>query len=874
MLSRLRTALRALLRRSQAERELDEELRYHIERQTEQNIRLGMNPEEARYASRKAFGGVEQAKERSRDARGVRWLEELWQDLRYGARAHLKNPGFTLVAMITLALGIGANSAIFSVINALLLRPLSYAAPERLVMVWESFPGSQENPVMPANFADWRAQNQVFTDMAAWAPQTINLSGDGNPEKVEGAGVTANLFALLGMEPFLGRAFLAEEDRPGVNQVVMISHGLWQRRFGGSRDAIGRRVTLEGTEFTIIGVAPPSFHFPSRQHAVWIPLALSPEQTNARVAAHYLNVIARLKPDASLQQAQAEMAAVAARLEQQYPNTNATVRARVVPLKEQIVGNFRKSLFILFAAAGFVLLVACANVANLLLFRASIRQKEIAVRLAIGAGRGRMMRQLLTESLLLAALGGALGLFLAWWGVSALTAVMPERLALFKAAKVDQNVLAFTLAASMLTAIFFGLFPAFQATRLNLNEALKEGGREAAQGRNGLRSLLVVAEVALAMTLMAGAGLTLNSFLRLRQVDAGFNADRLLAMEVDPTFARYPGHSALAAFYDRLLERIEALPGVESAGVVTRLPLTGDSNHYLYMAESESGWKPVTALPASVSPGYFHTMGIPLVAGRSFTARDGPQTESVVVINEAMAEFVWPNQNPLGKRIVTYPYNSTAPMFTVAGVIKDVRQSELQTTARPQVYHSCAQMMWFPPRDLVVRTNVAPLDLAAAVRDAIRSVDKDQPVSNIRTMDRILADSIADERFNTSLLAIYAALALALAGVGIYGVMSYLVTQYTREIGVRMALGAQTRDVLGLVFRQGMTLTLTGAAIGLGAALGLTRLIKNMLFVVSPTDPVTFFVIALLLAMVALLACYLPARRATKVDPLVALKAE
>ncbi len=801
-------------------------------------------------------------------------MNTLWQDLRYGVRMLLKNPGFTLIAVLTLALGIGANTAIFSVINTILLRPLPYAAPEQLVMVWESFPGSRENPSMPSNFADWRAQNQVFTDMAAWVEQTFNLSGGGDPEKLEGLRVTANLFALLGVKPVLGRTFLPEEDRPGASQVVLISFSLWQRRFGGSPKVVGSRVMLEGKEFTIIGVMPPSFHFPARQHVIWIPLALSPEQITTRVAAHFLNVIARLKPGVTEQQAQAEMSAIAARLEQQYPKTNATVGARVVPLKEQFVGNFRQALLILFAAAGFVLLVACANVANLLLFRAAVRQKEIAVRLALGAGRGRLMRQLLTESLLLAMVGGALGLLLALWGVSVLTAAMPERLELARGITPDLNVLAFTLLASVLTGVFFGLFPAFQATRLNLNEALKEGGRDAARGRSGIRSFLVVVEVALALMLVAGAGLMINSFLRLRQVDAGFEADRLLTMEIDPTFTRYPGHAALGAFYDRLLERIEALPGVESAGVVTRLPLTVTSGHYMFSTESQSVWKYAGALPSTVSPGYFHTMGIPLVAGRAFTPEDIPETEPVAVINEAMRERAWPNQDPLGKRIRMYPYNATATALTVVGVVKDVRQSELQAAARPQVYRSYTQVVIYPPRDLVVRTSMAPLSLAAAVRSAIHSVDRDQPVSNIRTMEMILAASIADQRFNMLLLASYAALALALAAVGIYGVMSYLVTQNTREIGIRLALGAQARDVLRLVVGQGLILTIAGIAAGLAGAWGMTRLLKKLLYGVTATDPLTFLFAAALLLVIALLACFIPARRATKVDPLAALRCE
>jgi putative ABC transport system permease protein len=801
-------------------------------------------------------------------------MQTLWQDLRYGVRMLLKQKGVTAIAVLTLALGIGANTAIFSVVNGVLLKPLPYREPEQLMMVWESFPGSQENMVMPANFADWRTQNRVFTDMAAWVGKTLNLSGSGEPEKLEGLRVTANLFSLLGVQPSLGRTFLPEEDQPGANQVALISHGLWQRRFAGAAEAIGSRVLLDGTEFTIIGVMPPKFHFPARQQVIWIPLALSPEQINARVAAHYLSVIARRQPDVTESQAQTEMSALAARLEKQYPQTNVTIGARTVPLKEQMVGDLRQALLILFAAAGFVLLVACTNVANLLLFRAAVRQKEVAVRLALGAGRERLMRQLLTESLLLALLGGGLGLLLALWGVSALVSVAPERLALADKVTVDWSVLGFTLAASALTGVIFGLFPAFQATRLDLNEALKEGGRDAAQGRSGVRSLLVVVEVALALILMTGAGLMINSFLRLRQVDAGFKAERLLTMEIDPTLARYPNHSTLAAFYDQLLDRIAAMPGVESASVVTRLPLTATSGHYMFSTESQTGWKYAGALPSTISPGYFQTMGIPLLRGRAFTAQDNPQTESVAIINEAMAQRAWPSQDPLGKRIRMYPYNATAPTLAVVGVVKDVKQSELQIAARPQVYRSYTQVSSYPPRDLVIKTRTEPLGLAAAIRAAIQMVDKDQPISNIRTMEQILTASLAEQRFNMLLLASYAALALVLAAVGIYGVMSYLVTQHTREIGIRLALGAQARDVLRLVVGQGLTLTCVGIGIGLAGARGLLRLLKTLLFEVSTTDPLTFAGIAFLLFNVALLACWLPARRAAKVDPLVALRYE
>ncbi len=801
-------------------------------------------------------------------------MQALWQDLRYGARILAQHPGFTLVAVLTLGLGIGANTAIFSVINTVLLRPLPYAEPEQLMMVWESFPASPENHVMPSNYIDWRTQNQVFSDLAAWTTQTVNLSSGGEPEKLDALTATANLIPLLGVEPLLGRTFSPEEDQPGASQVVVISYGLWQRRFGGSPEAIGNRLTLDAADYTIIGVMPQSFYFPERHQSVWLPLALSQEDLQARVAAHYLSITARGKSGVTPAQAQTEMSAVAARLAEQYPQTNAVIGARVVPLKEQMVGNLRPALLVLFAAAGFVLLVACANVANLLLFRAALRQKEIAVRLALGAGRSRLLRQLLTESLLLAVCGAAFGLLLAAWGVSFLTSQMPERLALATEVSMDGKVFAFTLVAAMLTGILFGLFPALQATRLNLNETLKEGGRDTARGRSGLRNLLVVSEVALALMLMVGAGLMLSSFLRLRQVDTGFAADHLLTMEIDPTFARYPGQAALATFYDQVIEQVKALPGVESAAVVTHLPLSATPGHYLYRAEAEPEWKYVRALPSSISPDYFQTMKIPVLRGRSFGAQDNPQTEAVAVINEALAREAWPDQDAVGKRLRLFPYDATAPTITVIGVVKDVRQSELQAVARPEVYRSYTQVMTFPPRDLVVRTQVAPLNLAASLRQAVQTVDANQPISNLRTMEQVLADSLAEERFNLLLLAGYAGLAVLLAAIGIYGVMSYLVTQNRREIGIRMALGAQPGDVLRLVIGQGFSLTMIGIVIGLAASWGLTRLMKALLYGVTATDPLIFASVALGLLGIALLACYLPARRALRVDPMVALRYE
>jgi len=800
-------------------------------------------------------------------------MRTLWQDLKYGVRMLRAQPTFTVVAILALSLGIGANTAIFSVINTVLLRPLPYAAPEQLTMVWEALPGNRENSVAPGNLTAWRERNQVFADLAAYTEDTFNLSGGGEPEKLEGLAASANLFPLLGVQPLLGRTFSSEEDQPGANRVAVISYGLWQRRFGGSPNAIGSRVMLDGASAEIIGVMSPSFYFPTRQQSIWTPLALTPAQAGTQMA-HFLRVVARIKPSITHQQAQAEMSAIAARLEKEFPQTNITVGANVVPLKDQFVGNLRLALLVLFAAAGFVLLVACTNVANLLLFRAASRQKEIAVRLALGAGRWRLIRQLLTESLMLSLTGGVAGLMLALWGVSTLAAVMPEKLASAKAVTLDLRVLAFTLLVSMLTGIIFGLVPAFQSTRLNLNAVLKEGGRDAARGRSGLRSLLVVAEIALALVLLVGAGLMINSFLRLRQVDTGFKADGLLTLEIDPTLSRFPDQTSLAGFYDRLIERIGALPGVESAGVVTRLPLTPTSGTYLFFAEAPSRWKPASALPNSVSPNYFQVMGMTLLSGRAFTLQDTPETTPTAIINEAMARHAWPGQDPLGKRLRMYPYNHTAPTFTVIGVVKDAKQSEMQAAAKPEVYRSYKQLRLYPPRNLVVRTKVAPQGLAAAIRQAIWEVNKDQPVSNIRTMEEVIGESVSNPRFNMLLLAIFAALALLLAAVGIYGVMSYMVMQHTREIGIRMALGAQASDVLKLVVGKGLILTIAGVVSGVAGAFGLTRLMATLLYGVTATDPLTFAAVSALLATVALLACYLPARRATKVDPMVALRYE
>jgi putative ABC transport system permease protein len=885
MLTTLKTKVRALLRKSEVERELDEELRYHVERQVEQNISLGMNPEEARQAALKSFGGLEQSKERSRDARGVRWLEEIWQDLRYGARMLRKDPVFTFIAIATLALGIGGNTAIFSVVNGVLLRPLPYKDPQRLVMVFAPKRLDQEFLISSGGFTVLRNQNQVFEHVAAFLPMldSSSITGDGEPEFLGGVTVSANLFTLLGVEARYGRTFLPEEEKPGANRVVVISHRLWQRRFGSDHQIVGRTISLNSEPYTVVGVMPPGFQFPldgvstgwlPRQIDIYIPLALTPEEINNQ--RKVLPVIARLKSQVGIEQAQADMTGVAARIKRQYPGANKDESIRLAPYHQQMVGRVRLALLVLLGAVGFVLLIACANVANLLLARAAGRRKEMAVRAALGAGRRRVIRQLLTENMLLAMLSGSLALLVAFWGVGLLRTIIPENLPRADEIGIDGGVFGFTLLISLGAGILFGLIPALQASKVNLSDALKDGGRSSGgDGHNRLRNLLVVSEVALALALLTGAALMLRSFVRLMNVDPGLDPRNVLTVDIRLSRNKYSRRQQ-AAFFQQLLERLRALPGIQAAGAVYPMPLSGMEENIGFEIEGQPPPTPGeqrTAGPRGVSHGYFKAQGIQLLKGRDFTESDGGDTPPVVVINEALARRYWPNQDPIGRRISFDSRNGQTVWRQIVGVVNSVRHMALSEEPRSEVYIPFAQ---YPLAfmTLVARTDGAPLGYVAAVRSQVQAVDKDQPISNVRTMEERLASTVSQRRFNLILLAIFACLALSLAAIGIYGVMSYLVAQRTHEIGVRMALGAQTGDVLRLVIRQGMTLTLTGVLIGLITAFGLTRLLRNLLFDLSATDPLTFFVTALLLALVALLACYLPARRATKVDPLVALRCE
>jgi len=804
-------------------------------------------------------------------------IAALWQDLRFGARMLLKQPGFTLIAVLTLALGIGANTAIFSVVNAVLLRPFAYQAPERLVILRERVSAGSPGGFSPSypNFADWRAQNSVCSSMSAVRTnESFNFTGAGEPERLQGRLVSAEFFSTLGIKPLLGRDFLAEEDRAGATPAVILSYGFWQRRFGGDQSVIGKQLTLNNQSFTVVGITPANFQF-GEEADVSVPIGLQAERFRLRGRDPGTDVVARLKPNVSEQQAETELNLIAARLEQQYPESNKGRRVRVTPLHESFVGDVRQPLLILLGAVGLVLLIACANVANLLLVRSSGRQKEMAVRVALGASRATLIRQLLTESVLLAALGAALGILLALWGTSFIASQLPDGIPRLREAEVDAPVLAFTLAVSLLTGLLFGLAPALQASRPNLTEGLKEGSRGSSGRRQRLRSALVVGEVALTLTLLVGAGLLIQSFRRVLQVDPGFKAQGLLTMQVS---VNNPDGQQVANFFEQLQQNVHNLPGVKSVAVSNGLPFRTANYPGFFIEGRTDPDNKGSGLRYTVSPDYFQTMGIELIKGRLFTTEDTRDSPQVIVIDESLARRHFPNEDPIGKRL---KQSRDAPGLEIVGIVRHVEHYSLDgQSPDAQFYTNFNQisLQGLPSNvrriNLLVRADADPLSLASAVRAQVAALNKDQAVFNVSTMEQIVAQSVAARRFSMLLLTVFAVVALALASLGIYGLMSYAVAQRTREIGLRMALGAQSSNVLRLVIGQGMKLALVGVALGLVASLALTRTMKTLLFGVSVTDPVTFAAIALLLIAVALLACWIPARRATKVDPMIALRAE
>jgi putative ABC transport system permease protein len=799
-------------------------------------------------------------------------MQTFLQDLRYGARILLKNPLSTWVAVITLALGIGANTAIFSVVNALLLRPLPYPDSGKLVRLWES----NEEANIPSfsvtypTFLDWREQNQVFTEMAAYREDGFNLTGRSEPERVIGARVTADFFSMLGVNPVNGRAFLPEDDRPGEGRAVILSQEFYKRRFAAETNAVGQQLQIDGQPHTIVGIMPKGFNYPQTETELWIPFALDAAQYNRE--AHFLRVIARLKPGVGIDQARADMKNIAEGLEQAYPVSNKGWRVTMLSLHESISGNVRLGLFVLLGAVGLVLLIACANVANLMLARATSRSKEIAVRAAMGASRVRLIRQLLTESLLLSLIGGVGGLLLASWGIGLLVSLNPTNLPRLNEIHIDPQMLVFTLAVSLLTGLIFGTAPAWQATRNKLNETLKDGSRSSTGTGRRLGNMLVIVEVSLSLMLMIGAGLLIRSFLQLREVDPGFNAAQTLTMELNLSLSKYAKAEQRATLVRQAIERIAELPGVKSVGVTHRLPLKGNSGSGF----SIEGQPPPTS-PSdkstnfrSVSADYFQALGMTMLRGRTFTASENWETSGAVIINQALARLHWQDQDPLGQRIKMGPQR---PWLTVVGIVADVKESGLDQDAEgglylPYIERPSASMT------LVIRTTSDPLTLAAAVRNQIQTVDKDQAVSNISTLERLLDETVAQPRFNTLALLIFATTALLLSAIGIYSVIAYTVSQRTREIGIRLALGAQPRDVLRMVVRQGMGLALAGIGTGLLAAFALARLLKSLLFNVSTSDLITYIIMAMILTGVALVACLVPARRATKVDPMIALRYE
>jgi predicted permease len=871
--------LRSLLGRDAVIQDIDEELRLHIELETQTNIERGMSPEAARQAARRSFGNIGYIKDVAYEIRGGGLMETILQDIRYAMRTLRKSPGFALVAILALALGIGANTAIFSIVNAVLLRPLKYPHPEQLVLVQDvQPPPANETPADYAEYLDWRDQSSVFAQLAAYFGASYTLTGQGEPQQLWGARVSANLLPTLGINPILGRSFQPEEEARQGERVALISYGFWQRQFAGDPKAVGQTITLNAQPYTIIGVLPstvravnPQDIQTGRERDVWIPLRLDAE--NAPRGLHFLTVLGRLRPGVNLAQASEAMQTLSANLQQARAINHS---AQLIPLQRAIVpGDTRTELLLLLGAVGFVLLVACANVANLMLTRASARQKEIAIRLAMGASRLRLIRQLLTESLLLALLSGSLGLLLSLWSVSVFVATARTLLPRMDEVGLDIRVLAFTLLLSLVTGLVFGLAPALRASTTDLHETLKEGG-----GRTGpsarqqrLRGLLIIAEVALSLMLLVGAGLLLRSFVQVLTVDKGFDAEQLLTASISLSPTKYDKPEPQGLFFQQFLARVKSVPGVEGAAIISDLPLATDSvnggvgivGHTYPPHELPNAEKSI------ISPDYFSVMRTAMVRGRAFNEQDNAGAAPVAIINESFARRYFANEDPIGKQI-NFNWNMTGAQ-QIVGIVRDVKQYGLDTPTAPTVY-VCYLQRPESGMTVVVRSQATPASLVAVLRQQLRAVDREQPLTQVRTMQEIVSESVAARRVLVMVFALFAVVALVLAAIGIYGVIAYSVAQRTHEFGIRMALGAQARDVLKLVIWHGLRLTLVGVALGLGGALLLTRVLASLLFGISATDPITFTGVALLLTFVALIACYVPARRATKIDPLIALKYE
>jgi putative ABC transport system permease protein len=803
-----------------------------------------------------------------------RSLEILFQDLYYGLRMMRANPGFTIVSLLVMSLGIGANTAIFSVVNGVLLRPLPFEAPDRLLKIWETFPPNGVGTASVPNFRDWQRQNDVFESIAAYKSGNYNLHGRENPERVPVANVTINFFRVLGVSPHLGRAFLDGEDQPGNNRIVILSDRFWRRSFGADPGILNQTISLGGEKFVVVGVMPANFRFPYAGTAMWTPLTFTTEDLEDR-GNHGLMALGRLKAEASFAKAREQMSLIARRLEQDHPAQQAGRGVKLISLEEEMVQDVRQALLMLLGAVGFVLLISCTNVASLFLVRATARRKETAIRAALGAGRWRLIRQFLTESLLLSVLGGALALIVAKWGLSLVLALAVGFLPRTSEVSIDGTVIAFTLLLSLLTGLVFGLVPAFQISTSNLLDTLKERGRSGdGSNRARLRNILVITEIASALALLIGAGLMIKSFVRLQQTDSGLRSDNVLTARLSLPESSYSTTTARANFYTSVLDRVASMPGVRAAGVINLLPLQQwGSNGSIEIGEKKTlpSGRPIIAEFRTTSPSYFRTLGVPLVNGRFFTAQDTEASGLVVIINQTLARLYMDNENPLGKRI-----RAMGDWRIVIGVVGDVKQGGLTRSVMPELYipYTQSQSSQTLNMSFVAQATSNPTNLAPEIRNAVLAVDPALPIYDVKTMEAVIANSTLDRRLNLILLSIFAALALILAIVGIYGVMSYSVAQRTQEIGVRMALGARPLDILKLIIGEGAALTMIGVGVGLICAFGLTRLMSSLLYGVSANDPITFLLLSLLLIVVALFASYLPARRATRVDPTKAIRNE
>ncbi len=818
-------------------------------------------------------------------------MNTLLQDFRYGLRMLLKNPGVAAVAILTLALGIGANTALFSVVNAVLLRPLTYRDPDRVVSLWENVPAHGRWRVSPANFHDWKKQTTLFENMAAYGGSTLSLTGNGEPEQLHGSRVSAGYFAVVGVEPSLGRSFSPEEYEVGKDQVVILGHAFWNRRFGGDKNILNRTITLDGSNYTVVGVMPPGLYpmtptttgkiaFDEREQHYWVPMSFAPEWAAVR-SAHVLGVVGRLKPGVTLDQASAEMTAIGARLEQEYA-ANKGEGIIVNPFMNEVVGSVRTGLITLLIAVGLVLLIACANIAGLLLAQHAARSKEIAIRAAMGASRGRLVRQFFLEGLLLSVLGTVAGIGLATLGLNLLLKLVTQNIPRLDHVQLDWQVLGFTLLLTIATCFVFGLIPAWHASKPDLHTTLEQGERTSGPGgrRLRLRQALVVLQVSVAVMLVIGAGLLIKSFWRLQRVDPGFTPQRVLSLSLTLPFAKYAKPEQINQFFNQLHDGVANLPGVQAAAIAYDHPL---QTNWIDSFEIEGRPAPADGRGLSanfnpIGPDYFVTVGAPMVRGRQFTLQDDQDHPGVVIVNEAFVRHYFPNEEPLGRRLKISPpariwRQQRLTSFEIVGVVRNVKSAGLQGETEPTYYVPATQA---PLQDmsLLVRTTSEPTSIVPALRQTVWSIDPNQPISDVNTMEQIVSDSIAQPRLNMALMGLFGALALVLAAVGIYGLLSYAVAQRTREMGIRMALGAQVSDVLGLVLKQGMALALIGEAIGLAGAFALTRLMRGLLFGVTPTDVTTFIAVVGVLSTIALLACYLPARRATKVDPLKALRYE